>query len=238
MDVLQNTGSSLRADFVGPLGSLIPDANTVLWSIYDQTGALLAGPTSVSTGATDTGVIIALSSAYHTITAPRRFEKRQVLVTWTTAGQAHSLRLSYRVVPLVNYEVSGDRVRALLGLNVDELTDEELNIFGSYLSVEQEITKTVLDEALSSGTTRETAANELIAVSAALDVLPSLQLRTAASIMDGSKRFDRFRTAPDWELLAAQLSARRASLVADTTGAPLTGRPLAVFAQPTDVITG
>jgi hypothetical protein len=238
MDALVNTVVSLRADFMSALGSLVPDANSVYWSLYAHDGSLLTGPTLITTTPTDTGVTIPINSSHQTIGAGKRFEKRQVIVTWTTGGQGHTWRTFYRVLPITNYSVSKDDVRSLLGLNADELLDEEIDLFAAFLTVEDDISQATLAAALSSGTLKETSANLLIEVTAAIAVIPSLRLRTPMTTSDGGKSWQRFRTPPDWDAITGELAARRASLVATVTDTLTAGAPLAIFTQPTDVITG
>jgi hypothetical protein len=217
---------------------MVPDANSVSWSLYANDGALVSGPTSIATSPTDTGVTIPIGAGNQTIGAGKRFEKRQVIVTWTTGGQGHTWRTFYRVLPITNYSVSKDDVRSLLGLNADELLDEEIDLFAAFLTIEDDISQATLASALSSGTLKETSANLLIEVTAAIAVIPSLRLRTPMTVGDGGKSWQRFRTVPDWDAIAEELSARRASLAASVTGTLTAGVPLAIFTQPTDVITG
>lgn len=238
MDTFVNTAVSLRVDFVGPLGSLVPDANSVYWSLYAHDGTLISGPTLITTGSIDTGVTIPISAGQQTIGVGKRFEKRQVIVTWTTGGQGYTWRTFYRVLPILNHNVSADDVRSLLGLNADELLDDEIDLFAAFLQVEDEISQTALAAALSSGTLTEASANLLIGVTAAIDVIPSLRLRTPMTVGDGGKTWQRFRTSPDWDAIAEELASRRASLLAQTTDTQLADVPLAIFTSPTDVITG
>jgi hypothetical protein len=183
-------------------------------------------------------VNINLLASNHTISGGRKFEKRSLVVNYTSNGEGRSARVVYRIIPLLNYWTSPDEVRALLGLNADELMDEEIDLFSAYSALDAELGGTVLATALASGTNVEAAANQLLAVDAALLTLSSLQLRTPMVQADGSKRFERFRTAPDWALIGDQLSAMRGDLLTDVTGGSTTTPTLAVIAQPTDAITG
>lgn len=220
------------------LGSMVPDANSVYWSLYAHDGTLLSGPTLIATSPTDTGVTIPIGAGNQTIGAGKRFEKRQAILTWTTGGQGYSWRAFYRVLPITNYSASKDDVRSLLGLNADELLDEEIDLFAAFLTVEDDISQATLASALSSGTLRETSANLLIEVTAAIAVIPSLRLRTPMTVGDGGKTYQRYRTPPAWNEIAEELSARKASLAAAVLGSPVADAPLAIFTRPTDVITG
>lgn len=237
-DVIAGMGATPHVDFMSALGTIIADVGSVSYYLYDQTGSLIRGPVAIVTFAGSTGVNVPLTGTDHTVSGGRRFEKRRVVVVWTSNGESFNHRFTYRVIPLLNYTASEADVRSLLGLSEDELPNEEIDLLTAYFSVESQLTAVVLEGALASGTSVELSANALIVVEAAIASLPSLQTRTPMVQADGTKRWERFRTPPNWELLRQQLSGRRSDLVAEVTGTPRADQPLAVFASPADVITG
>lgn len=237
-NVLQNTGVTQRVEFRSAAGATPADVGSISYTLYGHTGAAIRGPIAVTAPVGATSISIALTASDAAIAGNRRFEKRTLVVAYASDGQSYTQRLTWRITPLPLYWTTEDEVRALLGLNEDELMSAEIDLFAAYLKLEDELTSSTLTTALSSGLQTETAANQLIAVEAALAAIPSLQLRTPMVVADGGKRFERFRTVPDWARIARDLSEMRAMLVADVTETEIADQPLAVFATPTDPITG
>ncbi|WP_164078811.1 hypothetical protein, partial [Stenotrophomonas maltophilia] len=92
---------------------------------------------------------------HQTIALDRSFERRQVVVTFTAEGCGYQKRLAYRVVELPLHSVVPDDVRAYLGINEDELRDDEVDLFAAGLVLEGLVGKDRLEAALTSGTLAE-----------------------------------------------------------------------------------
>jgi hypothetical protein len=150
---------------------------------------------------------------------------------------SQQIRMALRVIPLLIHTASPQGVRELLGINANELADEAIDLVTAYFEVEDEVTKTLLDAALTSGTTKEVAANQAILARAALNVLPSLRHRIAQKETDGMVGFDR-PEIKDFDHLHHELTARYGEAVSKVTGRTPLGYQMAVFTQPVDPITG
>jgi hypothetical protein len=238
MDVLVGTSASIRVDFTTPTGMLIPDPDTTVYSLFDQSGQYLVADVAANPDPGATGVNIFLASDKHLIGGGRRFEKRTLWLRWRTGGKSFTTRVQYRIVPLVNYTASATDVRTFLGLNEDELTDEEVDLFAAYLAVEEDAAKDRLDAALASGTRLEQLANKAIVAQAVIDLIPSLQNRVLMATADGPNRFERFRTAPDFDRFLRDAAALRSQALTAITGIATTQPSVLLFAEPTDPITG
>jgi hypothetical protein len=238
MDVLVGTGVSVQFLLQGLGGSLVPDPGTATYRLYGQAGTIISGPTVITTGPSDTVVTVPISSGSNTIAGGKDFEKRTVHLTWTSGGKTFSAQQSYRVVPFLNITATAETVRAELGLTEDELPDEAVDLLAAYLVVRDELTGTTLVDALSSGTILETAANQLIAVDAALRLLPSLQTRTLMSVTDGVQKSERFRTPPDLERLSEDLRGKRSALIAAVNETVVDAQALFAVVDRTDPFTG
>lgn len=237
-NVLENTGVTQRIEFRSSAGALPADVGSISYNFYGHTGSKIRGPVVMTAPAAATAISIPFPASDNSITSPHRFEKRTVVVTYASDGQSYTQTLTWRIIPLLPVWTTEDDVRALLGLNEDELLNDEIDLFSAYLRLEDELTAATLTTALTSGLQAETSANTLLAVEAAIALIPSLQLRTPMVQADGGKRYERFRSVPDWRRIAHDLSEMRATLVAAVTGVDLVEQPLAVFATPTDPVTG
>lgn len=238
MDVTVDRPLLIRVDFVDAHGYDLTGVNTVKYTLYGHSGSAIRQDVAVSVAENAKYTSISLLSSDNTISGSRRFEKRQLFVSWLSQGNEYTVVKRYRILPFLNYSVAYDDVRALLGLNSDDLNDDEIDIFSAFLSIDGEITTSVLTTALASGTSLEMSANRLIAIEAALLTIPSLELRTAASVVDGNRRWDRFRTPPDWNAIASRLGAMKAQALATITETAQDSPTLTLMSTPTDVITG
>lgn len=238
MDVLVGTDATFRVEFTGPTGTLAADASSIVWYLYDNSGTLAAGPTSIANVADVGFVTIPVANSFHTVAGDKRFEKRTLVTRWLSGGKTYSDRQNYRVIPFLNHAVTADDVRGLLGLNADELLDDEIDIVAAYFDIEAEITQATLETALRSGSTKEVGANRSIAAQAAIQVLPSLQIRVGQTAANGELRFERFRTPPNWQKIEDALRAVRQAGISTATGATTITPALLVLTDPTDVITG
>jgi hypothetical protein len=237
MDVLTGQSCSIRAEFDSPTGALIPDANSCAYSLYDYAGALLAGPTPVVTGANDTDVSIAIVAAYNTIAPDKIFERRSLVVTWTSSGQSYRVALLYRVIPPIGLGVSPADVRTVIGIDADELPDAECDLLAAYISLAEDIGRPALDAALASGTKLELVVNRAIIGQAVLDLAASLPLRAVATRKVGEMSFSRF-TNVNWSHVIREAREMRSRGLAAITGTAQTSSPLIVLSDPRDQITG
>lgn len=234
MDVIRGSAAALWVDFISPTGLQIPDDASVRYSLYDQVGTALLTDQTITPDANASGVSIQIDAAHNTIASPRRFEKRLVIVSWTTGGQSYSTRKTYRIVPVTTFTAAKADVRGFLGLNEDELTDDEIDLFAAYLQVETD----TLNEALTSGTAKELAANTVIVMQAVLDILPSVKLRALGSLTNGPVRAERMRATPDWGKVERDARNRMAHALSVVTGVTQTNPTLIILSVPTDPITG
>lgn len=214
-------------------GNLVPpDEGTAVCSIYDHEGMLL--DTSNPTGSHHI-----IAGSLNTITPPREFEKRTVILSFTYFGQPHRVRTAYRITPMVQYGATPDDVRDYIGVAEDELPDRAIDLFRAYTYLKSRIGVQVLNPALISGNTAEMLANEAMVLAATLDAIPSLMQRVKQMEADGLYQFRR-QTVKSFDDLRNQTQARLDELLAelDPNGARLDNTPVMTVVSGTDIITG
>ncbi len=240
MDILAGTPVALWTDLLGPQGQLLEaDAGSVTYSLFDGRGSLVVDqqPLTAPTGAV--GVSIDLTSAQTRISNGQRFSRLALWVFWKTAGQSYQRGTHHRVIPLPLYTASPADVRGFAGISEDELADGEIDLFRAFLEVEQEVGPGVLADALSAGTLKEARANEAIALTALLHLLPGLRQRVAQSTTDGNLEFQRLKDAIDFDALGREVRDARSRALLAVTGAVVQTAPLLVLVATTvDPITG
>ena len=237
MDILDGTAASVRVDFQTPYGMAIPEADTVVYSLFDHVGGGLITGQPVSVDPQATGVTIEIPDTLTNIMMGRDFEKRTLTVSWRSAGRSHTDIHRLRIIPLPPYSTEAQDVRTFFGYSSDELLDDEVDLYSAYLSLNQEID---LLPMLQSGTYREDLANEAIMLTAAVALIPSLRLRTPKENTSGTDTYSRFATTPDFDAIGAAALARLAEIKAEIgiTVVSTTSPFLVAFSNPTDAITG
>lgn len=214
----------------------IPDVGSVTYTLRDHLGVEMTGQTDVpvTTDATTTGVSITLPASANTIT--QSLERRTLVVNWTKGGAPQVIRIPYWLHNWLNHSVTPDQVRSFIGINRDELPDEEIDLVRAYFKVEDLLTKTVLENALS-GDPRETQlAEDAILAQAVLDLSPSLKARTAQRLTDGTIGFDRPKI-DDFDLVMSRAREMLEAAISELTGSS-TDTPIVIFGVRPDAITG
>ncbi len=239
MDVLAGGATSVRIDFVTPIGAQSADAGSCQYTLYGQDGVPLVSASPLAPNPVDdTGITVAIAANLLTISPDRSFEKRRLRVVWTSAGQAYAAERTLRVIPYLNHSVVPADVRAALGLNEDDLADEEVDLLVAYFSVEDELGALILQEALQSGDLDELQANDAILHTAILRLIPSLRLRAAQSQSNGPLKFERFRDTPDFDGLERVSIGVLAVALAWLDGRIISSPALMVLSGPADPFTG
>lgn len=208
----------------------VPDSDSVVWALRDTSGAVVLSAQPMY-DVSDTVAQLIVPAVRNSVSVVREFEKRFVTVTGTESGSPFEINLTYRLVPWINTTVTPEEVRTFIGVDSEALPDDAIDIVHAYLTAQT----TVLDAALSSGTSVELKANKVILGQTVLDVLPSLRLRMVKSADDGNIKFERF--AIDWAALEAAATALVIGLdVVDTSA---TAFPLFILGTPSpDPVTG
>lgn len=226
MDFLSSTPVTLWVDFEAPQGLVIPDVGSVSYSLYDGAGAPLAVAQELTPEAEATGVSILIDAIHQVIAPDRSFERRQVVLNWTANGRGYQKRVGYRVTELPLHTVTPADIRAYLGINEDELRDDEVDLFAAQLSLEGLVGRERLEQALNSGTLAEIRATRAVVLSACQLLFPGLRYRIAQAKTDGTLKFERLKDTSAFEgLVDATLSelagiAAEMGYVAPDVGAP------------------
>lgn len=209
-----------------------PDGN-IVWTLYNPDGTVIdtdivtPTPNSVS-------VVISVPSTLNELAVGDMIGGRELSWTYEVDGIERGGEFRYTLERSIPFPVTPQGVRDKLGIEQHELPDETVPLMDAYLEYGEQVD---LDAIEASGTSREIRliVNALEAI-AALNVLPTLQVRIAASEESGTNIYSRYAKV-DWEAIRAQLRAYVAAASAEF--APSTGSGLFSLAGPaTDAITG
>lgn len=237
MYVTSGETANLRFVFLDGRDTFIPDTNSVSYTVRDNTGTPIDDyeDVAVVTGPTTAGITVSIPGDVNEITG--KIERRTVTVKATKAGQYWSLTQGYFISEWMNTWVTPKDVRDYLGVNADELPDDDMNLVTAYLSVEGELGASVLTTALASGTLDAVKANNAIMYRMAQDALPGLAYRIAQSETNGTLAFTRLAKL-DLDKLIAETAKRYGEIVSDLGGISTGNRTWFMFSTDLDPFTG
>jgi hypothetical protein len=241
-DFLSGETANIRFLFGSGDEPVIPDVGSVTYTVLSAIGNPIVGLENVPI-ATDTGTFatkITIPAEYNVILPGKTFDRRTIIVRYTAKGVEDWQRINYRLIPSVPFTVTPATVRAFLGVNKGELPDEDIDLFSAYVYVQEAVSDpSLLTAALSSGDKLELTANDVIAMRAAIDIIPSLQNRVAQAEKNGVMGYDRIKIKDFAGLLADAYGRYYAGLelvgaVDESVGIPTT---LLITTTDTDPIT-
>lgn len=216
---------------------VVPDTNSVTFTLRGHNGSIIVGydAYAIATGPTDTQVQIILPALVNAIT--ERLERRSVMVDFTVSGASFNRVELYQLSSFLNHSATPSGVRALIGCNSGELSDEEIDLISAYFQLEDSVTQTTLEAAAAGSWKKSRAVDEAIMAIAALEVIPSLQLRVAASEGALSQSYARLKNI-DFRMLHDVLSRKLEQALTTVSGRTETTPLIFSLTAPTDPITG
>lgn len=222
-DVVVGIKFKFRGDYV------IPDENSVKYTVYGKTGEAEADLTDQAVAISSSTGSILVPASKNSITD--EIEYRWVVVTWTIDGRTFQDTYSYSLIPFIPISVDAYRVRSLLGVNQTEILDEEIDPIEGYLYLESSVKGAIV-----AGGKASWIANEILVHQVALTFIPSLRLRVAQSVKTQNAEFARLGSI-NFDYLEQALIANIASLKAKLTGTDVVTVSLGVASTQTDPVT-
>lgn len=116
-----------------------------------------------------------------------------------------SVPLPYTVLKYIPHGAVVDDVRNHLGLTSIELPEALIDLSAAYLGVLWDVGDEVFEPAAEGGGQKAESCRQIVSIRAAQDLLPSLRVRVAQQLVDGTRQFSRFRNT-DIEDLGYDLS--------------------------------
>lgn len=179
--------------------------------------------------------------AEHNSCAAPLFESRRLVYHYQTANELVSQSTSYRVERAIPIAATTSGVRKKLGVEPHELEDSEIDLLSAYATLLEKDAGNILPTILTAGDSSTLKVIHALEAQAALDLLPTLQLKIAQRETGGTNEFQRY-TKVDWNQIELSLRvhlARFDALVDPTYD--LTGGAVFTFGKATpspDALTG
>lgn len=194
--------SGLALTITIPFNSGAP-TSAISWRLYDGLGVLLtSGTAAVTAGAVSHNLTV--PGANNTLANGAQLSTRDLEWSYTVAGGVIvNGDQRYTVEARPPYGTTTDGVRRKLGVEPHDLPDDQISLTRAFVSF-----RDLVGASWFSGLTDEAdilAVGDAIEAQAALDCIPTMQVRVAIQEDSGTDSFK--RQAIDWTLVAESLSA-------------------------------
>ena len=178
--------------FRGALNLVSPDGDTnnVKIDILGNDGAAIPNLSSVVSVDGATQYLLTVAKIAEPSDAD--MVRREVRSTFTyQGGLPGETRIPYTVLSYMGHGADAQAVRDYLGLTLVELPDAAVDTHAASLRALWDIGSAFSDALTDSGPKRESARFAVV-LQSALDLLPSIKMRVAQSLVDGTRQFTRF----------------------------------------------
>jgi hypothetical protein len=182
---------SIRVAFTDGLDPFVPDDGSASYSIRGNDGVLIEDyiDVPITTSSLTTAVTLTVPAELNDITAS--IEVRTLVVKALRLGNQWTRSYHVRLTEYQPHWIEPRDVRDYLGVNPQELPDNEIDLTKSYLELAELVGASVLSTALTSGGIAAVRANDLVLYKTVLDLFPSLELRIVQSETNGEKEYAR-----------------------------------------------
>jgi hypothetical protein len=221
---------------------VVPDANTIGFTAWDNGGSIIQKYNfSQPVDAVPTQMSVVMSLALSDIPSNVLFESRYLRADFMYNSKPYSVSKAYRLHHMIPMTEGPQSVRALVGADHDELPDDDIDLIAAYMELAA-IYGAAIDTALRRTDVIAMAANNAIALQAAVSLCQSMQSRLLKSEKADNSGFE--RAAMDFIKLEGDLRgqlAARLQQITDAIGGTVSvavGHNLFSLSSQADRITG
>ena len=228
-------GCAYRVDFIVDGELVAPDTGSVSFSLKDNALQELwtANPITVPAGQSSVTVVINGSLNSRTLT----YEVRYIEVSFLYNGAPYTISDHYIIIDSTNFPLNPGDVRAVLGLTLEEVPNEQIDIISALASVQDEVGDDFdLDALVVAGNASTRHIIEAVKLRAAVDLVASIQTSLFQMEQSDNTLYKRFSKI-DFVAIEAALRGRYAVALAAITAEAVSERTLAIVATGIDPIT-
>ena len=150
--------------------------------------------------------LIEIPAGSNSLVAPL-FEEMFLEYDYTTATEAIDQSISYLIHAPLGFPASLKGVREMLGLNEDELPDNEINLFEGYMAFRRYVGENIdLTPYEGEGGFNAYKIKKAIEAATALLVFSTIQIRLPKKYDSGTSSYERWNTV-DWEGMRVSIEA-------------------------------
>ena len=181
--------------FRGALNLVSPDPGTdVTIDVLGDDGSPIAGLSQTLNTITGTQYLFNLIPTARP-TPDTVVLRREVRATFKyQVGLPGETRVPYTLIPYMSHGATPEDVRGYLGVTLVEMPDVSIDINAASLRALWDLGPSFTAALSATGQTRESA-RMVVILQAAQELLPSIKMRVAQQIVDGTRQFTRFSNA-------------------------------------------
>ena len=179
------------------------------YTLTNQDGSTVdSGTVPIATGQMSHEIFI---SAANNVMSKPLIEQMKLSWAYTTDIESISEEYRYRLHAAIEFPVSVDAVRNMLGVSEEEVPDRDVDLFAGYLAFRQELPDTTYYSTLAAAGDFDTyRIATAIEAATALNLFTTLQIRLPRAYNSGTSEYERWNSV-DWEALRAELSTKLAT---------------------------
>lgn len=212
-----------------------PDPGSLYLTIRNHQGVPISGyNNAIQSNVNGTTLLLNIPESVNQVASGR--ENRYVRMDFTAGGLPLFVEVRYKLTSFVPINVTPEDVRNILGVRQKELKDSEVDLYDAYFQLVGNAP--ILAEALLATDDRSMYANKAIALKAAIELIPSMPVRTLKE--DSLNNASAVRASIDWELLASQLTGQlndALDLIVEDAVVTIGVTPLLMLTTPLDPVT-
>ena len=176
-----------------------------VYTLYNQDGdVVLTDSVTIPVG--QLSYLIQIPAVNNVLSKPL-FEKMVIEWEYTTATEAVDGSISFIIHLPIGFPVDPSNVRNLLGVDEEELPDDDIKLFEGFMAFKQRLAADAdLTPYIESGDLNSFTVAKAIEAATALLLFPTLQIRLPRKYDSGTSAYERWNNI-DWESLAAELEA-------------------------------
>lgn len=176
----------------------------LVYTLYNQDGGtVLTETVPISSG--QLSYTIEIPAGSNTITKPL-FEQMTLEWEYDTATEAVNDSFTYTLHRPIDFPVSHEGVRDMLGVSREELPDDEIKLFEGYLAFREIVGEAAdLTPYENGGDFNTFRVAKAIEAATALSIFPTLQIRLPKKYDSGTSSYERWNTI-DWGALQAEIT--------------------------------
>lgn len=226
--------ASLTVDFIVDGEFVVPSSASYSLRLHD--GSMDSDLVSMTISSPSTSAVIEIPAVKNSLTAGSLLENRFLMVVFVHQGRTHTRVLPYKVTNFVPMTATADDVRRLTGLTANELPDRDIDLNTAYFAL-FDAYGTDFSNQLLSTTFRGRAANEAVALQAAVDVVVSFPMRVPVSVKAEDSQFARIAKL-DFGALEKELRRKLQQALTTVISVAETTPDVFSVTTPTDPFTG
>ena len=176
------------------------------YTLYDQDGTVVV-TNDVTIAAGQVSYLVEIPGASNVLTKTL-FEQMKLEWTYTTATASITENITYRLHAAIGFPVSIEVIRNMLGVDAEEVPDEDVDTFAGYLAFLQQLPDgTDLSSYITAGDLDTYKITTAIEAATALALLPTMEIRLPKMYNSGTSEYERWNSV-DWETLRKELSEK------------------------------